>query len=323
MKIQMLSKLEDVFYTVSNIWKASRTTDQIASILECLQSADEIIEQRDLFFMLLQEGIPIMEMVEFIFVLEDIPISLREQIVRHRLGHRFDDKIGLDIVPDLAGSNFWVQSMRILDMSNFGFYTPESIDRDEEAQDRYYELMDNIKGTYAELLAMGIPMEDARQVIPLAATHRMVWKLNITAILHICSKRSCWIAQLGMWKPIIEGMISELCKIDERFRDIVAPPCVTNEKFSGCKFCEHNRLRVTDDGERQVPPCPIYLKGHKDEAKAAAAMTAVKKHDANWWYNDIDEIWGSYSEDAHRLMTKMKHEYTSLWGLESTASMMV
>ncbi len=321
MKVQMLSKLESIFQTVANIWKASRTTEPIAC--EIVNCEKDITENRELFFTLMDEGIPIMEMVEFIFVLEDIPISLREQIVRHRLGHKFDDKLGLDIVPELGDSNFWVQSMRILDMSDFNFYVPEKIGEYEEAFACYSELMDRIKGTYAELLAMGIPMEDARQVIPLAATHRMVWKLNVTAIKHICSKRSCWIAQLGMWKPIIEGLVSELWKVDGWFRDIVAPPCVTNGKFSGCKFCEHNRLRVTDDGERQVPPCPLYLKGHEEEAMRAADNAFKIKQEANWYYNRMDEIWGTKDEEAHSLMIKMKVDYQNIWGLESTAGKML
>lgn len=311
MKVKLLTKTENMFATISNVWNASRTNDPI-QIKNCASDFD-----KDLFFKILKEDIPIMDMVEFIFLLEDIPISLREQIVRHRLGIKFDDKIGLDIVPDLLDSTFWCQSMRVMDMSDFNYFTPKSIadsipqyiSTEEERIPFavYQEAMSTCKRVYTQLVEAGIPMEDARQIIPLGATHRMVWKLSLTAIKHICSKRSCWIAQLGMWKPIIKGIVEELVNIDLKFRLLITPPCIQNEKFQECKFCEHNKKRVLGEGE-EMPPCPLYLQYHEQEA--------VQQKNAKWIQSINSHFWIIKNEDfvGEEQMTKMKKEYAELWG---------
>lgn len=303
MKITLLSKTENVFKTIWKIWQASRTNDPIDKEVILTQ------EIKDLFFKLLRENVPLSEMVEFIFLLEDIPVSLREQIVRHRLGIKFDDRLGIDIVPELMDSTFWCQSMRVMDMGGFAssgqYFVPESI-KLTSAIYRYKQAMKFAETVYQQLIEVGVPREDARQVIPLGATHRMVWKLSLAALKHICSKRSCWIAQLGMWKPIIQGFVNELTKIDERFHSLVTPPCILDEKFRSCQFCEHNRKRVLGEGE-VMPPCPLYLHHHRAEA--------LQQKNAKWIQTDVTKFWVTISRNLaeENQMEQMKKEYQKFW----------
>lgn len=303
MRVKLLSKTENVFTTISNIWQASRTNDPIDKEVILTQ------EVKDLFFSLLQEDVPLMEMVELIFLLEDIPISLREQIVRHRLGIKFDDRLGADIVPELMDSTFWCQSMRVMDMGCFAsegnYFVPESI-HSTLSLAKYDQAMKFAEIIYKQLIIVGVPREDARQVIPLGATHRMVWKLSLSALKHICSKRSCWIAQLGMWKPIIKGFVNEMTKIDKRFYNLVTPPCIQNEKFQGCKFCEHNKKRVVGEGE-QMPPCPLYLHYHEAEA--------LQQKNAKWTQTQVTKFWVTIDRTMteENQMEQMKKEYEEFW----------
>lgn len=304
MQVTLWSTTKDMYLTIWKTWHASRTTTPLPSHIDTT-------EARNLFFNLMNEDIPIMEMIEFIFLLEKIPVSLREQIVRHRMGTKFDGRLGFDMVPDHLDSTFWAQSMRILDMSNFDYFTPESIEKstkldswDDTPLDEYNTIMRMCADSYARLIAAGIPKEDARNVIPLGATHRMVWKLNLKALKHICSKRACWIAQLGLWKPIIQGFINELVKIDARFNELVSPPCIVNNEFQTCKFCTHNQKRVINDGE-EMPPCPLYLTHHKKEAMALT--------NAIWTYDEASLSWGCANNFQLKQMALMTHAYQELW----------
>ena len=304
MKVTLLSTTKNMFTSVAMVWECSRTVEPITQ----LRRAEE---DRILFFKLLDEGVPLMDMVEVLFLLEDIPISLREQLVRHRLGIKHDDKVGIDIIPDVMDSAFWVQSMRVINMGAFAtkgqYYIPESIRENKEGLEHYLEVLHQIQYAYNNLVNCGIPKEDARQVIPLGATHRMAWKLSMTAAKHICSKRSCWIAQLGMWKEIIQGMISELASIDTRFHDMVSPPCIINGEFTGCKFCIHNEKRVHGIEGEQMPPCPLYL----HQVQGSASINQHLRTSDMWQY--ASGHWICKEPSGRTLMTRMKLEYETLW----------
>jgi hypothetical protein len=122
-------------------------------------------------------------------------------------------------------------------------------------------LMCKIQGVYNALVASGVPMEDAREIIPLGAQHRISWSLNMSSLQHIVGERGCWILQLGLWGPIITGIVNELAeKVNPIFRELVTPPCIRNEKFGGCVYMEECRRRLV--GEDGLPPCPLHLNYH-------------------------------------------------------------
>ncbi len=301
MKVTLLSSTKNPFSTVAAIWKASRTKDPIFGVMHHK-------DNMSLFFELLNEDVPMMDMIEFIFLVEGIPISLREQMVRHRLGIKFDDRIGIDIVPDITDSTWWMQSMRVLNMNNFAsskeYFIPETIKNNAIAIHTYEQILLRIQETYARLLSLDIPKEDARQVIPLGATHRAVWKLSLSAIKHICSKRSCWIAQLGMWKDVIQGMVSELSEIDKQFYEIITPPCIKNNKFEGCHFCVHNNKRIEGAGDEEMPPCPLYLRH--------LSKNMISKPD-DLWQCGADRHWTCLQQKGSNLMARMIIDYAKLW----------
>src|SRR5690606_1766286 len=171
-------------------------------------------------------------------------------------------------IPNLADSVWWSQSMRIKNMGKFAehgdYRVPESIANHPDSEsllDTYHNTMDKIQEAYNLLVSSGVPMEDARELIPLGATHRMSWTLNISSLQHIIGKRSCWILQGGIWGPIIKGMIEELSeKVDPIFSDLATPPCIKNDEFKGCSFMEENARRY--QGLDLLPPCPLHVRNH-------------------------------------------------------------
>lgn len=284
--VKLVSCTEDPIETTYVIWEASRKRHLEPHInreylKRCRDEAkcrklklggckDKMADLGDevnrLFLQIIRDGVPVAENINFTFLLDHVSIALREQLVRHRVGVKVGPSLGVDMVPDLGDSTWWSQSMRILDMGAFAddeaFLLPEVVARDPLARATYVNSMAESQQAYKELLRAGIPMEDARNVIPLAATHRISWTLNLAALQHIVGKRGCWILQLGLWGPVIKGMIEELATtIDPCFRELITPPCLKGDKFVGCHFIEDNERRI--DGKDKLPPCSLYLQHHK------------------------------------------------------------
>lgn len=281
-KVTLLTHTNYPLETIYSVWEASKTETKLRTPKQISEevSKDEIME---IFKAVIKQNIPVGEHIDFVFMLENVSVSFREQMVRHRIGtlpspERIGADITMDRIPDLANSSWWSQSMRIMDMGSFAteckYRLPDSL-LDENGNNRiipegygnmsgdgagirYVALMHDIELTYKALVAAGVPMEDARELIPLGAQHRISWKLNMSALQHIVEERGCWILQLGLWEPIIMGMISELSeKIHPIFNELVSPPCMDGDIYTGCVYQEECKRRL--DGSDKLPPCPIQI----------------------------------------------------------------
>jgi len=265
-------------------------------------------EVEKLFKAVIAQKIPIGEHIDFVFMIENVSVSWREQAVRHRIGTEISpERLGIDLLPDLAKSSWWSQSMRIQNMGKFAteekYRMPQTIANHGNPilKELFSSTMLKIEDAYNELVEQGIPMEDARELIPLGAQHRISWKLNIGALQHIVGKRGCWILQLGIWGPVIKGMIDELAtKVHPVFRDMVKPPCINDEdKFGGCVYHEECNRRL--DGRDLLPPCPLHYFQH------------IQQRDPMSWEDFKDTI----LIDAlpfRKEMASRALEYQDFWG---------
>lgn len=265
-RVTLLSHTKYPIETVWCEWTQSRTNDPIPSPSEVaarrLTEPGFDAEVLELFRNVVAMDMPVLETLDFVFLLEDVSIALREQLVRHRIGHAFGGRLGMDLIPDLAGgSSFWSQSMRVLDMSDFAeegkYHVPASVQDSPQALIVFRSAMHSVEDAYRTLIGWKIPPEDARGVIPLAATHRLTWKANYKALAAILRKRSCWIAQLGLWKPLIRGIASALRGVSEEFGQMLDPPCINGGRFTACPFEAEasSRAKGLDPGM----PCPLHL----------------------------------------------------------------
>ncbi len=323
--------------TLCHLWDASREEGEVKSVEDMLHekrmvdsdsrlpdthkqphyehNLEAVNKRQELFLQILDAGIPVAENVSFTFMLDNVSIALREQMVRHRIGAKVGDRVGMDHAPDLSDSSWWSQSMRILNMGEFAdrgkYVIPDTVNhrpteyydysggddqsRRLEALEVYESFMHKAQEAYKALVKAGVPMEDARNVIPLAATHRISWTLNLAALKHIVGKRGCWILQLGIWKPIIVGMINALAdQIDPVFRRLITPPCMKGDKYTGCKFCIDNERR--DEGKDALPPCSLWTKMEEKSETHGAVMFRIRER-------------GQEEE-----FDRMTEEYADLWG---------
>lgn len=137
---------------VEGLWGTSETLGylkrpkyDIEDLRECAKHINDTVE------MILNESIPVTENLNFTFRIQNLPISLREQLVRHKIGTHIDPKMGaditpifgieqyqflkslqdmyrtlpegaymqMDVLPDLAESTFWSQTSRIMNLGTF------------------------------------------------------------------------------------------------------------------------------------------------------------------------------------------------------------
>jgi len=299
MKVTLLSHTANPVETLNAVWQASRDNEPV----DCNNS------DPGLFDKVINSKIPVAEMLDFVFLLEDVSISLREQLVRHRVGVKVDGRLGADLVPDLADSVWWSQSMRVLDMGEFArngeYHIPESILANDEATEVYRDGIYDAAQAYQRLAALGIPLEDARNVIPLGATHRLVWKLNLSALMHIIGKRGCWILQGGLWGDLVKGMVESLVPIHPAFKDLITPPCIQGDQFKGCLFKLDNEKRIK--GEDPLPPCALFLNHHEEAAKYA-----ITKGGPWQWNSEKDSFQSTPGRIAK--FDDMCDKYSELWG---------
>lgn len=331
-EITLINWTPDPLETVWILWEASKTDNRLTTYEPAAlvagtdgEPADDGWPNQDqleeLFWKVLRQQIPIGEHINFIFMLEGVSVSFREQMVRHRIGTHVGDRLGVDIVPDLPDSTFWSQSMRIQNMGTFAdremYRVPDSLKGKEAmseiagssmpAEVVFHHAMRAAQSAYNSLVAAGVPMEDARELIPLGAQHRISWGLNLQSLLHILGKRGCWILQLGLWGPIIQGMVDELAtKVHPMFRRLVAPPCIDQDnRFKSCSYRLENERRLTADDDH--PPCPLYL--CKDSPPGEELP-----HDPKACKFDLLAVEGLVHRQDE--MNERAKEYERLWGMD-------
>jgi hypothetical protein len=277
---------------------------------------------------LIDEEVPCGQNLDFVFQLENVPVAFREQVVRHKVGAVIDDRIGFDTVPDQSNSAFWAVSHRVLDMSKFydegQWYLPASADGtrvhilgsrfDKTRDEVYVEALRMAQEAYAMLVKSGMPEEEARNVLPMAVTHRMTWKLNLVSLKYIIGKRTCWIMQRGFWESLIQQMVGELTqKVHVAFARMVNPPCIHGKNgWRGCVVRQSNMDRI--DGKDPNPPCPLFLRHHEEIARMQFSESE-RNGGAAWYPDEPDGFGGWDTEEPEKslAMARSRHAFREFW----------
>lgn len=73
----------------------------------------------------------------------------------------------------------------------FGYYTPNSINKNKEAKTIYDDCMSYILDSYNKLIDLGIRQEDVANILPLGHHTTIVCKINVRALSHMFEVRTC------------------------------------------------------------------------------------------------------------------------------------
>lgn len=152
-----------------------------------------------------------LEHITFTFGLEGVSRALLAQLTRHRVGFSFS-----------------VQSQRYVKQSSdskhggFDYVVPEKVKAKLDPV-IYKSMMEDMQRMYDLLIKLGISQEDARSVLPNAATTNLVLTVNLRSLLDFYSKR-----RKG------KGAQHEITELAERLREeVVKVEPWTDEFFRG------------------------------------------------------------------------------------------
>lgn len=144
----------------------------------------------------------VFEHIYFTFKIEDISRACSHQLVRYR------------------HCSFTQRSQRYCSEDGFFVVFPQSIAKVDHNYG-YHELMENIEGHYQELLALGVPNEDARMVLPNACVTSLYLSCNLRELIHIANERLCTKAQWEI-RELVKKMVA---LVDHELKFMLVPKC--------------------------------------------------------------------------------------------------
>jgi len=178
------------------------------------------------------------EHIVFTFGLSGVSRTLSHQLVRHRAGVAFDQ-----------------QSQRYVKFKGAATMLPSTIAEGEPSlRERYEEQVDGALSLYGDMLAAGVPGEDARFVFPNATRTNLVMTTNLRALIHMSGLRLCTMAQWEI-RRLFQLIRHEIFGVSPFLGSFLAPKCVP--------------LGYCDEFNNRDEHCPI--RPHKDRVLAAWA----------------------------------------------------
>ena len=161
----------------------------------------------------------VLEHAAFSFGIEGISRACSHQLVRHRV------------------ASFSQQSQRYVSHDTpFEAVVPESIARQPELCAQFQSHMAATHGLYRDLMAAGVPAEDARFVLPNAAATKLVLTMNARELHHFFVLRCCRRAQ---WE--IRAMAKEMLRLSRQAAPLLfadaGPGCLKGPCPEGAMCC--------------------------------------------------------------------------------------
>jgi thymidylate synthase (FAD) len=146
------------------------------------------------------------EHCQYVFTISGVSRACTHQLVRHR------------------HMSFSQKSQRyVTEKEQFEYITPNTIKK-AGFEAEYDEFMGKTAEFYEKMIAQGIPAEDARFVLPNAATSSLVASLNLREFIHLANIRLCTNAQHE-----IRIMVKKMCDLaienDQWLAEYLVPKC--------------------------------------------------------------------------------------------------
>lgn len=171
-----------------------------------------------------------LESIQFTFQIDGISRAATHQLVRVRIGSGFSQK-----------------GMSDTYYGDTDYVIPASIEAVGKTKE-YMDLMKKCNAFYDELFNLGVPYQDARFVIPHAATSSVVWTVNYLALKNFCGKRMQSDQNWEM-NSLCKLIKKEIEKVYPALAKALVPNCEIKKKcmafgnlFEGCgKFDDYRK----------------------------------------------------------------------------------
>ena len=203
--VKLISKPENMLRT---IYTACRTCYSADSPINIYDKAEDEEKMLNLITRVISSGhYSTIEHIQVSFAISNVSRACTHQLVRHR------------------HVSFSQKSQRyVKEKGQFDFLIPPTVERNSELKAKYENFMSKISEFYTELTEAGIPAEDARFVLPNAASSSMVVSMNLRELIHIANLRLCTRAQDEI-RLLIRLMCNELIKEEQWLKPYLVPKC--------------------------------------------------------------------------------------------------
>ena len=166
------------------------------------------------------------------FKIEGIDRGISEQIMRHEIGVRqFPiSEYTYDENPNNIIKN--LKSFRYVDMNDFDYTTPITIDKIPEAKEEYDRINNEINKSRIKIKDILInnkvkekqAIEDSNYILPRATNTTLTIGFTIEALIHYMHKRLCVRAQ-DLHRKVAMMMKEEVIKVLPQLEDRLVPQC--------------------------------------------------------------------------------------------------
>lgn len=158
------------------------------------------------------------EHASFTFGVEGLSRVASHQLVRHRL------------------ASYSQRSQRYVSMYEAIVVVPKSVEERPDATAVFTRAAEQAKRAYSELVAMGVPAEDARFILPHGLETALVFTMNARELHHFFSLRLCRRAQWEI-RELARRMLKHCRPAAPLLFELAGPPCV----FGGEQGCREQR----------------------------------------------------------------------------------
>lgn len=145
----------------------------------------------------------------FTFAISGVSRALTHQLVRHRI------------------ASYSQQSQRYVEQE-MEYVTPPSILKNKKLKEKYDEMMKKIWDFYNEAKE-SVPVEDARYILPNAASSKIIVSMNARSLLNFFELRCCLHAQWEIRK-LAWRMLHLVRKVAPVIFENAGPPCITRHE---------------------------------------------------------------------------------------------
>ena len=213
--VNLISKPENMLKTV---YTACRTCYSADYPINIYNSTDDKEKMLKLIERVISSGhYSTIEHIQVSFAISNVSRACTHQLVRHR------------------HMSFSQKSQRyVKEKGQFDYIIPPTIEKNPELKDKFVEFMNKISKQYQEIVEAGIPAEDARFVLPNAASSSLVASLNLREMIHLANLRLCTRAQYEI-RTMVKMMCDELVKEEPWLKPYLVPKC---ERLG---FCDEDK----------------------------------------------------------------------------------
>lgn len=170
-----------------------------------------------------------------------------------------------ELYTHIIGTTRLQSSTRYVDAKNMDveqdFYYPFMAN--PEAAEVYKEGLTNIMQTYEKLEELGYPKEDAANILPLGMNTKIVWKINLRALMHFMNMRLCSRAYKEI-RQLSNELKAELRKLSTEWEwicdNLLVPKC---EAMGYCDEAKSCGRKITK--EQMLEAVEEWKKNHKND----------------------------------------------------------